>query len=362
MKNLRKYISKLFQRHFPASYQWLLSKWKYRKANIQNHTNLLLHPSVSIGRFSSIKFGQFPSVTDQTYQYIDLRAHVKLRNNVQLTVLSYDRLTIKDYTAIHDNCMIIGTVTIEKYNVLSANIYLSSGNHYADYQPYWLIKDQDQAVLNQKDKQLQHSKKIHIEEDCWLGWGVFVKRGVYIGRGSIIGAYTVVTKDVLPYQIQVGSPNKTIKTRLDFEPPVAIHPLKDEHLPYFYRGFAHKQFELQQSRHLNGIFVEQESLVCLKKINAQTLILKGQLIGTVTSAILFLQWNDHHYIKKEITTTESFEWCIDIKDLEIDTSKNLDIPMVLKAKYNWIYLDIKVIKSTNSMVPYPVCVQQIISR
>jgi acetyltransferase-like isoleucine patch superfamily enzyme len=56
-------------------------------------------------------------------------------------------------------------------------------------------------------------KGIRIEDDCWLGSGVKVLDRVTIGRGSIIGAGAVVTKDIPPYSIAVGVPAKVIDSR-----------------------------------------------------------------------------------------------------------------------------------------------------
>ena len=52
-----------------------------------------------------------------------------------------------------------------------------------------------------------------IEDDCWLGTGAKVLDGVRIGRGCVIGAGAVVTKDIPPYSIAVGVPAKVIGRR-----------------------------------------------------------------------------------------------------------------------------------------------------
>jgi acetyltransferase-like isoleucine patch superfamily enzyme len=52
---------------------------------------------------------------------------------------------------------------------------------------------------------------IEIQDSCWLGCGVRVLDGVTIGRGSIIGAGAVVTKDIPPHSTAVGIPAKVIK-------------------------------------------------------------------------------------------------------------------------------------------------------
>jgi maltose O-acetyltransferase len=52
---------------------------------------------------------------------------------------------------------------------------------------------------------------IIIEDDAWLGTGVIVMPNVRIGEGAVVGAGSVVTKDVPPYTIVVGSPAKPLK-------------------------------------------------------------------------------------------------------------------------------------------------------
>jgi acetyltransferase-like isoleucine patch superfamily enzyme len=54
---------------------------------------------------------------------------------------------------------------------------------------------------------------ITIEDDVWIGANSVVLDGVTIGRGAIIGAGTVVTKDVRPYAICVGNPARVIGDR-----------------------------------------------------------------------------------------------------------------------------------------------------
>lgn len=54
-------------------------------------------------------------------------------------------------------------------------------------------------------------KDIIVEEDVWIGINVTLLSGAHIGRGAIIGACSVVTKDILPYTIAVGNPVHMIK-------------------------------------------------------------------------------------------------------------------------------------------------------
>jgi acetyltransferase-like isoleucine patch superfamily enzyme len=52
---------------------------------------------------------------------------------------------------------------------------------------------------------------ITLENDVWLGTGAFVMAGVTIGRGSVIAAGSVVTKDIPPMVVAAGVPAKVIK-------------------------------------------------------------------------------------------------------------------------------------------------------
>lgn len=51
---------------------------------------------------------------------------------------------------------------------------------------------------------------IKIENDAWIGFGSSIFKGVTVGEGAIVGACSVVTKDVAPYTIVAGSPARVI--------------------------------------------------------------------------------------------------------------------------------------------------------
>lgn len=55
--------------------------------------------------------------------------------------------------------------------------------------------------------------RIVLESDVWLGCGVRVLRGVRIGRGCVVGANSVVTRDLPPLSIAVGIPAKVVGQR-----------------------------------------------------------------------------------------------------------------------------------------------------
>jgi acetyltransferase-like isoleucine patch superfamily enzyme len=55
------------------------------------------------------------------------------------------------------------------------------------------------------------SEEIVIEDDVWIGFNSIILKGVKIGKGAIIGAGSVVTKDVRPWTVNVGNPLKCVR-------------------------------------------------------------------------------------------------------------------------------------------------------
>ncbi|MBB5057285.1 acetyltransferase-like isoleucine patch superfamily enzyme [Granulicella aggregans] len=55
------------------------------------------------------------------------------------------------------------------------------------------------------------SSPIIIEDDAWIGFNATILKGVKIGTGAIVGAASVVTKDVAPYTVVAGNPAKVMR-------------------------------------------------------------------------------------------------------------------------------------------------------
>jgi chloramphenicol O-acetyltransferase type B len=62
-----------------------------------------------------------------------------------------------------------------------------------------------------------------IENDVWVGYGSTILGGIKIGEGSVIGAGSLVTKDVEPYSIYAGVPARRIRPRFDDEDDLKRH-------------------------------------------------------------------------------------------------------------------------------------------
>jgi len=111
------------------------------------------------------------------------------------------RLEIGDDTMVgyHSHIMVVGHMKIGKNVLIADKVYISDNLHG--------YEDIDRPIL---DQPMSH-KPVEIEDEVWLGENVCVLPGVKIGRHSVIGANSVVTKDVPPYCVAAGVPAKVIR-------------------------------------------------------------------------------------------------------------------------------------------------------
>lgn len=94
-----------------------------------------------------------------------------------------------------------GRITIGNGVRIASHVVMVAGNH--------LFDDLDRPIF----KQGLAPSPITIEDDVWIGARVNVMAGVTIGRGSVIAAGAVVTKDIPPGSIAAGVPARVIKRR-----------------------------------------------------------------------------------------------------------------------------------------------------
>lgn len=111
-------------------------------------------------------------------------------------------LILEDGVTCEQNLHIISAkkVLIKKGVTIAPNVMIMDNEH--------SHKDHDVKIL----EQVLDVKETIVGEDSFLGKNVCVMPGVRIGRGCVIGANAVVTKDIPDYSIAVGVPAKVIKT------------------------------------------------------------------------------------------------------------------------------------------------------
>ena len=65
--------------------------------------------------------------------------------------------------------------------------------------------------ITSKDWSVVNTKPIHICDKVWIGFNAIILKGVTIGEGAIVGAGSVVTKDVPPWTVVAGNPARVVK-------------------------------------------------------------------------------------------------------------------------------------------------------
>jgi acetyltransferase-like isoleucine patch superfamily enzyme len=74
-----------------------------------------------------------------------------------------------------------------------------------------LTAGHDTSILS-RQKFVEFGHPIFIEDDCWIGANVVILPGVRIGKGTTIGAGSIVTKDIPPFSVAIGAPCRVRKT------------------------------------------------------------------------------------------------------------------------------------------------------
>ena len=88
-------------------------------------------------------------------------------------------------------------IYIGDYTMLGPNVVIATAGH---------------PILPElREKALQFNLPVHIGKNCWLGAGVIVLPGVTIGDNTVIGAGSVVTKDIPANVVAVGNPCKVLR-------------------------------------------------------------------------------------------------------------------------------------------------------
>jgi len=179
------------------------------------HGMLLIGKSVQIthGKHircgKNVKFEDFSEIHGLCSDGLNFGDYVTISRGVMIRPSSYyggdygNGLTIGEHSSIgpygYVGCS--GKIVIGKNVMFGPKCSLFAENH--------VFSDTESSIKSQGVQQ----KGITIEDDCWIGSNVTILDGVTIGKGSVIGAGTLVTKDIPTGSIVVDKREKLIRNR-----------------------------------------------------------------------------------------------------------------------------------------------------
>jgi acetyltransferase-like isoleucine patch superfamily enzyme len=192
----------LYLASFPEKFANRIRQIEYKKRSVIGVGSRVYAPG-SIDNFSGIK----SAIT------IGNHSHVYGR----LVAFAHGgSVTIGDYCFIGDHSRIWSMSSI----FIGNRVFVSHGVNIHDNTAHSLsAKERHQHFLqiyngngHQAIKMLNNvaANPIVINDDAWIGFNATVLKGVTIGRGAVVGACAVVTKDVLPYAVVVGNPARVV--------------------------------------------------------------------------------------------------------------------------------------------------------
>ncbi|MCK4788977.1 MAG: acyltransferase [Desulfobacteraceae bacterium] len=111
-------------------------------------------------------------------------------------------IEIGDYSGIGVNCQTCGPIKIGNDVMIGSDVIILTQNHKFD-----------RLDIPMRQQRYRPRELVVIDDDVWIGTRVIILPGVHIGKGAIVGAGAVVTKDVAEYAIVGGNPAKVIKFR-----------------------------------------------------------------------------------------------------------------------------------------------------
>lgn len=134
--------------------------------------------------------------------------NVRIGNDIRIQMYRKDatlHLGENVYMGNRNSFLLGGNITIGNDTLIASDILISSENHGTD--PENPLSYGKQELI---------CKDVAIGSGCWIGEKVIILPGITVGDKAVIGAGSVVTKDIPPYCIAVGNPAKVIK-KYDFE-------------------------------------------------------------------------------------------------------------------------------------------------
>ena len=166
---------------------------------LQGRISLIGKPIIDIRDSAQVIIGDNVTLNSSNRGY-----HINMHSPVKLLAdRKKAQISIGKNTRIHGTC-------IHAYNkiTIGANCLIAANSQIFDGHGHSLSFPDVENRINT----IGEAKPIIIEDDVWIGINCIILGGVTIGKGSIIGAGSVITKSVPAYAVAVGNPAKIVKS------------------------------------------------------------------------------------------------------------------------------------------------------
>ena len=121
-------------------------------------------------------------------------------------------ISIGNDVSIGRNCCMQSThgeIIIGNHIMFGPGVHIHGGNH--------KIHEIGKLMKEVEKTDSDSDGKVIIEDDVWIGANAIILKGVTIGKGSVVGAGAIVSKDVPRYSIYTGSPEPLLRARFSEE-------------------------------------------------------------------------------------------------------------------------------------------------
>lgn len=134
--------------------------------------------------------------------------------------ITYKNVSVGNNVSIGRNAEFMCTraqIIIGDHVMFGPHVFMITGGHRTD------IKGRYMDEITNDEKRPEDDRDIVLEGDNWIGANAVILKGVTVGKGAVVAAGAVVTKDVPAYSIVGGVPAKVIKMRFNDEKSIIDH-------------------------------------------------------------------------------------------------------------------------------------------
>jgi serine acetyltransferase len=168
-------------------------EYQYGLFKLLKNSNVRLEKGVEIRGFDSLQIGKDVIIGSQSlincggFEWSEYKGMISIGDH--------------SYIGPHSVLLGAGEIEIGKDVLIGPGVFIASHGHMFN-----------ETAVSMREQPTKFAK-ISIEDDVWIGSNAVILPGIKIGRGSIVGAGAVVSKNIPSYSIAVGIPARVIKDR-----------------------------------------------------------------------------------------------------------------------------------------------------